>query len=124
MVDQMIQFMNDKLYDLLSAYRNDYSTQHVLLHAIEEWKVTLDNGQQVGVVLMDLSKTFDAIPHEFLLIKLYMYGILVDAFVMIRGYLINSMQRVKLDDVRSSWKCAFCCAMGISCCFLYFQHIS
>ncbi len=75
MVDQLMQFMNGKLSDLLSAYRNDYSTQHVLLHAIEEWKVALDNGQHVGVVLMDLSKAFDAIPHVLLLTKLYSYGI-------------------------------------------------
>ncbi len=98
-----MQFMNGKLSDLLSAYRNNYST-HVLLHAIEEWKVALDNGQHVGVVLMDLGKAFDVIPHGLLLIKLYTYGISKDACKMIRSYLINRMQRVKLDDVRSNWK--------------------
>ncbi len=104
MVDQLMQFMNGKLSDLLLAYRKDYSTQHVLLHAIEEWKVALDNGQHVCVVLMDLSKAFDAIPHGLLLTKLYTYGISKDVCKMIRSYLINRMQRVKLDDVRSSWK--------------------
>ncbi len=48
MVDHLMQFMNVKLSDSLSAYRNDYSTQHVLLHAIEEWKVAHDNCQHVG----------------------------------------------------------------------------
>ncbi len=28
---------------------------------------------------------------------------------MIRNYLMNWMQRVKLDDVKSSWKCAVDC---------------
>ncbi len=70
-----MQFMNGKLSDLLSAYRTDYRTQYVLLHTIEEWKVALDNGQHVGVVLMDLSKAFDAIPHSLLLTKLNTYGI-------------------------------------------------
>ncbi len=74
------------------------------MHAIEEWKVALDNGQHVGVVLMDLSKAFDAIPHGLLLTKLYTYGMSKDACKMIRSHLINRMQRVKLDDVRSSWK--------------------
>ncbi len=100
MVDQLMQFMNDKLSDLLLAYRKDYSTQHVLLH--EEWKVVLDNGQHVGVVLMDLSKAFEAIPHGLLLTKLYTYVISKDACKMIRIYLINRMKRVKLDYVRSS----------------------
>ncbi len=69
MVDQLMQFMNGKLSDLVSAYRKDYSTQHVLLHAIEEWKVALDNGQHVGLVLMDLSKAFDDITHGLHLTK-------------------------------------------------------
>ncbi len=103
-----MQFMNGKLSDLLLAYRKDCSTQHVLLHAIDEWKVALDNGQHVGVVLMDLSKAFDAIPHGLLLTKLYTYGISNDACKMIINYLINRMQRVKLDDVRSSWKSIVC----------------
>ncbi len=84
------------------------STQHILLHAIEEWKVTLNNGQHVGLVLMDLSKALDAIPHGFLLTKLYTYGISKDACKMIRSYLITRMQRVKLDDVRISRKCTMC----------------
>ncbi len=104
-----MQFMNGKVCDLLSAFRKDYSTQHVLLHAIEEWKVALDNGQHVGVVLMDLSKAFYAIPHGLLLTTLCSYGISKDVCKMIRSYLINSIQRVKLDDVRSSWKSIVCC---------------
>ncbi len=96
MLDQLMQFMNGKLSDLLSAYRKEYSAQHVLLHAIEEWKVALDNGQHVGVVLMDLSKAFDAIHHGLLSTKLYTYGISKDACKTIRSYLINRMQRVKL----------------------------
>ncbi len=75
------------------------------MHAIEEWKVALDNGLHEDVVLIDLNKAFDAIPHGLLLTKLYTYGISKDACTMIRSYLINRMQRVKLGDLRSSWKC-------------------
>ncbi len=106
MVDQMTQFMNDKLCESLLVYRTYYSTQHALLYAIEEQKVALDDGQHVGVVLLNLSKVFDAIPHVLLLNKLYTYGISSDICDMIQIYLINRMQRVKLVDVRHSWKCA------------------
>ncbi len=78
------------------------------MHAIEEWKVVLDNGQHVGAVLIDLSKALDAINHGIPLTTLYTYGISKDACKMIISYLINRMQRVKLDDVRSSWKCIVC----------------
>ncbi len=63
MVDQLMQFMNNKLCDFISAYRNDYSNQHILVHVMEEWKIALDNGHYVDVALMDLSKAFNAIPH-------------------------------------------------------------
>ncbi len=64
-IDQLMHFMNDKLCDLLSPYINYYSTQHVLLHAIEEWKVA-DNGQPVGMVLMDIRKAFNSILRRFI----------------------------------------------------------
>ena len=104
MLDQLMEYMKGKLSDLLSAYRKGCSTQHVLLHAIEEWKTALDRGQHVGVVMMDLSKAFDAIPHGLLLAKLHSYGLSKNACEMIRSYLTNRKQRVKINDVRSSWQ--------------------
>ena len=57
----------------LSTCRASYSTQHVLLRLIEEWKTNLDNNFAVGAVLMDF-KTFDCMPHDLLIIKLAAYG--------------------------------------------------
>ena len=53
----------------LSVYRASYSTQHVLLRLIEEWKINLDNNLVVGTILMDFSKAFDCIPDELLIAK-------------------------------------------------------
>jgi hypothetical protein len=104
MVEQLMGFMKGKLSDLLSAYRKGCGTQNVLLSAIEEWKTALDNDQHVGIVLMDLSKAFDAIPHGLLLSKLHAYGLSDNACEMIRSYLTNRRQRVKIDDIRSDWE--------------------
>ena len=41
---------------------------------IENWKKSLDEKQFVGVVLTDLSKAFDSIPHDLLIAKMYLYG--------------------------------------------------
>ena len=45
-----------------------------MLRLIEEWKEKLDKGFFAGVVLMDLSKAIDCIPHDLLVTKLNAYG--------------------------------------------------
>ena len=104
MMDQLTIYMSQRLSDLLSAYRSGYSTQHVLLRAIEDWKNALDRGEHVGVVAMDLSKAFDSIPHGLLLAKLYAYGLSKEACELIRSYLTDRKQRVKVNSSRSDWQ--------------------
>ena len=61
-----------KRYQLnfISAYKKSYSSNHVLLRLIENWKKSRDNKNFVGTVLLDLSKAFDRIPHDLLAEKL------------------------------------------------------
>ena len=47
------------LSNFIVANRKTYSSSHVLLRLIENWKKHLDNKKIVGTVLMDLSKAFD-----------------------------------------------------------------
>ena len=56
-------FADKFLSELISAYRNAYSPNIVLLRLIEQWERTLGNKNFVGAVLMDLSEAFDRIPH-------------------------------------------------------------
>ena len=58
---------NNKIF--LSAYRKNYSTQNVLTRLIEEWKNKLDKNYVVCSILMDLSKTFDCVPHHLIIAK-------------------------------------------------------
>ena len=44
------------LSNLIAAYRKTYSSSHVLIRLIENWKKHLDNKKIVGTALMDLSK--------------------------------------------------------------------
>ena len=57
--------------DFLPAYRKGYSTNHVLLRLIENWKAALDSYLFTGAVLLDLSNAFDCIPHDLLIAKLH-----------------------------------------------------
>ena len=52
------------LSDFISAYRKGYSTNHVHLRPIENWKVALDINLFPGAVLVDLSKAFDCFPYD------------------------------------------------------------
>ena len=56
--------LNKFLYLFISAYRKSYSSNHVLIRLIENWKQSLDNQNFVRAVLMDLSKAFDCILHD------------------------------------------------------------
>ena len=89
------------LSNFTSAYRKTYSSNHVLLRLIENWKKSLDNKNFVGTVLMDLSKTFDCIPHDLLVAKLHAYGLTEEAVTFIYSYLKRRKQGVKIKNTDS-----------------------
>ena len=62
--DNLSNFTDKILSKFVSAYRKSYSSNHVLLKLIEEWKKSLGDKNSIGVVLMDLSKAFDCIPYS------------------------------------------------------------
>ena len=51
---------------------------------------------------MDLSKSFDSLPHELILAKLHVYGTDIESLEFLQDYLSNRTQRVKLDFTFSS----------------------
>ena len=74
-----------------------YSTNHVLVRLIENWKKALDEKILVGTVLMDLSKAFDCIPHDLLIAKLHAYGFSQKTVASIYLYLKRRKQKVKVN---------------------------
>ena len=72
--DKLLSHVNDILSDFVSAYRSKYSSNHMILRLIEEWKEKLDKGFFAGAVLMVLSKAFVCISHDLLISKLNAYG--------------------------------------------------
>ena len=101
--DQLRKHFDDILSSLLAAFRKNYGCQHVLIKLIEDCKIALDSREYVGLVLTDLSKAFDCLPHRLLLCKLYNYGLSKKACQLIRSYLDNRKQRVKIGCERSTW---------------------
>ena len=87
------------LSDFISAYRKGYSTNHVLLRLIENWKAALDSNLFKGAVLMDLSKAFDCIPHDLLITKLHLYGFSFETLTFLNSYLRNHKQCLKINNI-------------------------
>ena len=53
--NELVSALNDNMSLFVLAYREGYSTEHVLVRLIEEWRKNLDDDYIVGGVLMDLS---------------------------------------------------------------------
>ena len=51
---------------------------------------------------MDISKAFDCLPHDLTIAKQHAYGLDLDSVRLIRSYLSNRHQRIKLESVFSS----------------------
>ena len=62
----------------------------------------IEQGGVFGALLNDLSKSFDCILHYLIIAKLEAYGLEIGALRLIHDYLINSKQRVKVNESYSS----------------------
>ena len=61
-----------------------------------DWKQTLGENKYVASILMDLSKAFDCLAHDLLLLKLKAYGVSENAIKLLKSFLTNRKQCVKL----------------------------
>ena len=100
--NKVCEHIDKCLSNLISAYRKNYSSNHVLIRLIEKWKKQMDNKLFVGAVLMDLSKAFDCVPHDLLIAKLHAYGFDMKTLILFYSYLKNRKQCVKINNVFSS----------------------
>ena len=79
------------------------STQQVLICLLDEWREKLDKNFVFGVVLMDLSKAFDCMPHDLVIAKLAAYGIQRETLKMIYSYLKVRKQCVMINNTYSDY---------------------
>ena len=99
--ENLTNYVNTFLSNFISAYRKSYSTNHVLIRLIENWKKSLDEKKIVGAVLMDLSKTFDSIPLDLLIAKMYTYGFSINVVTFFYSYFKRRKQNVKIKNTHS-----------------------
>ena len=74
------------------------STVLQLLHVLDTWVKSLEEGGQIDVIYMDFAKAFDKVPHCRLINKLRSYGIHDQLILWIKDFLLHRSQRVKIDN--------------------------
>ena len=89
--------------NLQCGFRNGHSTEHALFRLTEMCRKALGDRKVVGMVLMDLSKAYDCLPHDLLIAKLAAYGFGQHSLLLIHSYLSNRKQRVKVGSEFSEW---------------------
>ena len=99
--ENVTSFVNSFLSEFISAYRKTYSTNHVLISLIENWKKFLDQNKFAGGVLMDLSNAFDCIPHDLLIAKMHTYAFSSESLTFFYSYLKRRKQSVEINNTQS-----------------------
>ena len=64
----------------------------------------VDSNKVFGVVLTNLSKAFDCICHDLLLVKLNAFGLSWPALKLVKDYFPNRKQRTKTKLSNSDWE--------------------
>lgn len=86
------------------GFSTNSSTESALIELVNTIHKHLDKKRLVIAVFLDVSKAFDTIPHEILYLKLENYGIRGKALDLIKNYLTNRTQAVKVNNVLSSYQ--------------------
>ncbi len=102
MSDQLDPHLVLIYHPLLSAYIKNIGCGSTLTYLLETWRQALDRDQYVGLVMMDLSKAFDCLPHGLLTNKLKHYNFDQASCSLMHSYLTDRTQCVKIGAVRSS----------------------
>ena len=80
-----------------NGYREGRSCNLALNTLVDYAKRNLDNKQHVIAIFLDLSKAFDTIDHNLLLIKLEKYGFSKRALALMKNYLTNRFSLVSFN---------------------------
>jgi hypothetical protein len=101
--EQLSKYFDKIFNNFLCAFRKGHGCQTTLLRLLEDWKYALDKNEYVAAILMDLSKAFDCLPHDILLAKLHAYGLSEKAVSLLKSYLTDRKQQIKIGNVVSKW---------------------
>ena len=104
MFQQITKYISGSLSPYFCGFTKGNITQHALLRLTNKLNICLDKKENKGMFMMDLSKAFDCIPHELLIVKLHTYGFSKERLKLTCSYLKGRNQRDKINSKYSSWR--------------------
>ena len=90
------------IYERQSGFREYHSCETALTAIVDDWITAIDNNEIVGTIFLDLSKAFDLVNHEILLIKLKYYQVSNNTISWFSSYLSERSQQVSISGKLSS----------------------
>ena len=89
---------NNLLSQKNSGFKKRDNTVNQLLHIINRIHKGLDDGNEICLLLMDITKAFDRVWHKGLFYKLHKIGVKGSLLNWFKSYLSNRQQRVVVDN--------------------------
>lgn len=102
--DQLTEFINSNklLHENQSGFRENHSCETALQKIINDFKYSVDKGEVIVTVFLDLKRAFEVVNRELLLKKLYQYfGIADTAYEWFKSYLYGRSQQTKINNIKS-----------------------
>ena len=101
---QIYEYLNSNnlLFDSQHGFRENHSTETAVVELVDYLKIQIDNMHVPLCLFLDLSKAFDTINFDIMLLKLRKLGICNMALNWFESYLTNRKQFVTYNEVNST----------------------
>ena len=99
---------HNALHSTQSGFRPNHSCETALLQMISKFHEAINNGQIIGMVMVDFRKAFDLVDHTLLLKKLRHYKISDETLLWFSSYLLKRKQKVVINNIESTTENIVC----------------
>lgn len=101
--DALMSFLtsNKLLHATQSGFRPSHSCETALLKMINKFLSAINDGQIIGMVVVDFRKAFDLVDHKLLLKKLRLYKLSNEVLNWFSSYLFERKQKVYINNTES-----------------------
>ena len=100
--NKVISFVSVSIFPSQFGLRPNHSTTQQLSVFLSHLQECLSHNSQADVIYLDFKKSFDSVPHNELLVKLWTFGITGNLWKWLQAYLSCCFQHVTLNHCISN----------------------